>query len=149
MYFIVGLCLLFQYNECCAVGNGVTLRYLDGNNLAVAVGIDVVLHLHGLEHYNCIALLYSVAHIHLHVDDYAWQRGLDGVAVYRSRCWCRGCRRSGGRLCCRLYLDYGFLLNGLLPFYGVLCATTGSDIMLRVAPSPSALAKNPVEPWFP
>ena len=43
---------LFQYHQYCTVGNGIAFGNLYCCDLSVAVGVDVVFHLHGFEHNN-------------------------------------------------------------------------------------------------
>ena len=75
---------------------------------SVAVGLDAVFHLHGLERSHHIALLHTVANLHIDCGHAAWQRRVDGVASHGLLCCCGGSGLCGslaailGRI--RLYL---------------------------------------------
>ena len=61
---------LSEHYKHCAIGNGVAFCYLYCNDFAVAVGVDVVLHLHGLKHHHGLAFGNYVANIYLYINDY-------------------------------------------------------------------------------
>src|SRR5574344_363370 len=72
------LFLLRDGDEDGTFHDGVALLHFHLLNLSVAVGVDVVLHLHGFEHHNGLAFLHSLSDSHLDVVNSAWQRCANG-----------------------------------------------------------------------
>ena len=78
------------------------------------LSLDVVLHLHGFEHDDCIADGNGIAHLDRYLGDGARERGNDlCTTTSLNRCWSRfWCRsRADDRCGCRfLYLYFRYLL---------------------------------------
>ena len=96
------------------VGSGqhrVALGHQHLAHISVAVGLNAVLHLHGLQRCHCVALLHAVTGLHIDGGHSSGQRRVDGVA---SHCLL-GCRGCGG-LCGSLAAVLGCILFHLFIF---------------------------------
>ena len=65
---------------------------MHGHYRTVALGIDIVFHLHGFEHHHGLSFLHGLSHVDSHGIHRAGQRGTDGRTVpdrdFGLRCRC-------------------------------------------------------------
>ena len=79
LFFYCLVVCLFYNHQGIVFHDALARLYADGRYLAILLGLDVVSHLHGLQHQQGVASLYLVANIHVDRGDDARQRSLYGV----------------------------------------------------------------------
>lgn len=73
--------VLFEFNQELPFGHRVTHLYVKGRNRSIKMGLDVILHLHGLENEERISLLNRRTRFHQYLEDQSGHRSINATLM--------------------------------------------------------------------